>query len=80
MGKKLRVQPDIIISGRNVGSVLLDTNYRGLNEKPDESEVAQMTLYSISTGIKNCVLICTGISRPQKILSQGWNKPAYSII
>lgn len=53
--KRLKVKPDIVMT---VGahSLVLDTKYREVRSKPDESEVAQMVLYSVSTGISKCVL------------------------
>lgn len=59
-GRKLRVIPDIILSYKGSLSVVVDTKYRELTSKPEESEVAQMVLYSLSTGVKRCILVYTG--------------------
>ncbi len=40
--------------------MILDTKYKEFEGIPDTSHIAQLALYSISTGVKNCCLVYAG--------------------
>jgi 5-methylcytosine-specific restriction enzyme subunit McrC len=57
---KLKVRLDIEVLQNGKPAVILDTKYKEYAGEPDIADVAQLTLYSVSTDIKNCVLIYVG--------------------
>lgn len=57
---ELQLKLDILISYNKKPILILDTKYKEYENKPETSHVAQLTLYSNSTGVKNCGLIYTG--------------------
>lgn len=62
----LYVYLDIQLFHNNSPIMILDTKYKDYKDKPEEEEIAQMVLYSNSTGIKQCVLVYPGISKPMQ--------------
>jgi 5-methylcytosine-specific restriction enzyme subunit McrC len=58
-GNKLKVRLDKVFQNR-IPSIILDTKYKELADDPDIAHIAQLSLYSLSTDIKNCGLIYVG--------------------
>lgn len=56
----MQLKLDILISYNKRPILILDTKYKEFEGSPDISHVAQLTLYSNSTGVKNCCLIYAG--------------------
>lgn len=71
--KELQLKLDILISYNKNPIMILDTKYKQFENSPEISHVAQLTLYSSSTGVQNCCLIYTGNpkDRPHYQLSHG---------
>jgi 5-methylcytosine-specific restriction enzyme subunit McrC len=57
---ELKLKLDIFISYNKKPILILDTKYKEFEGSPEISHVAQLTLYSNSTGVKNCCLIYAG--------------------
>ena len=57
---ELQLKLDILISYNKKLILILDTKYKEYENKPDTSHIGRLTVYSNSTGIKNCDLIYTG--------------------
>ena len=57
---ELKLKLDILISCNEKPILILDTKYKEFEGNPEISHVAQLTLYSNSTGVKNCCLIYAG--------------------
>lgn len=57
---ELKLKLDILISYNEKSILILDTKYKEFEGSPDISHVAQLALYSNSTGVKNCCLIYAG--------------------
>ena len=58
--KELQLKLDILISYNKKPIMILDTKYKEFEGTPDTSHIAQLALYSNSTGVKNCCLIYAG--------------------
>jgi len=58
--KDLQLKLDILLSYKKNPFLILDTKYKKFEDSPEISHVAQLTLYSNSTGVKNCCLIYAG--------------------
>jgi 5-methylcytosine-specific restriction enzyme subunit McrC len=57
---ELQLKLDILISYKKKPILILDTKYKKFEGSPEISHVAQLTLYSNSTGVENCCLIYAG--------------------
>ena len=57
---ELQLKLDILISYKKKPILILDTKYKEFEGTPEISHVAQLTLYSNSTGVENCCLIYAG--------------------
>jgi 5-methylcytosine-specific restriction endonuclease McrBC regulatory subunit McrC len=57
---KLKVRIDIEVLQNGAPALILDTKYREFENMPDEGHVAQLILYSLSTGVKKSGLIYVG--------------------
>jgi len=57
---KLKVRIDIEVLQNGVPILILDTKYKGFESQPEEGHVAQLVLYSLSTGVKKLGLIYVG--------------------
>ena len=57
---ELQLKLDILISYKKKPILILDTKYKEFEGSPEISHVAQLTLYSNSTGVENCCLIYAG--------------------
>ena len=57
---ELQLKLDILISYNKKPILILDTKYKEFEGTPEMSHIAQMTLYSNSTGVENCCLIYAG--------------------
>ena len=60
ISNELQLKLDILISYNKKPILILDTKYKEFEGSPDISHVAQLTLYSNTTGVKNCCLIYAG--------------------
>lgn len=58
--KELQLKLDILISYDKKPIIILDTKYKEFEGTPDTSHIAQLVLYSNSTGVKNCCLVYAG--------------------
>jgi len=56
----LSLKLDIVVTFDKKPKVILDTKYKKFESSPDTSHVAQLVLYSNSTGVKDCCLIYVG--------------------
>jgi hypothetical protein len=72
---KLQLKLDILISYKKKPILILDTKYKEFEGIPEISHVAQLTLYSNSTGVQSCCLIYAGKSKETHsyFLHQGIN-------
>lgn len=59
-GQELQLKLDILISYQKEPILILDTKYMQFEGNPDISHVAQLALYSNSTGVQDCCLIYAG--------------------
>jgi 5-methylcytosine-specific restriction enzyme subunit McrC len=59
-GNKLKVRLDIEVFQNGIPAIILDTKYKEFADDPDIAHIAQLSLYSLSTDIKNCGLIYVG--------------------
>lgn len=59
-GSKLKVRLDIEIFQNGTPLIILDTKYKEYDHTPDMGHIAQLSLYSLSTRVKNCGLIYPG--------------------
>jgi hypothetical protein len=41
-------------------SIILDTKYKEYDNAPEMGDIAQLSLYSLSTHVKNCALVYVG--------------------
>ena len=57
---RLRVRVDIEVLQNEIPVLILDTKYKEFENQPEEGHVAQLALYSLSTGVKNLGLIYVG--------------------
>ena len=57
---KLKVRIDIEVLQNEVPVLILDTKYKEFESQPEEGHVAQLVLYSLSTGVKKLGLIYVG--------------------
>ena len=57
---KLPLKLDILISYNKKPILILDTKYIEYQNDPETKHIAQLALYSNSTGVKNCCLIYAG--------------------
>ena len=62
---ELQLKLDILISYNKKPIIILDTKYKEFEGSPEISHVAQLTLYSNSTGVKNCCLIYAGKTKEE---------------
>lgn len=60
ISNELQLKLDILLSYNKKPILILDTKYKEFEDSPEISHVAQLTLYSNSTGVKNCCLIYAG--------------------
>ncbi len=60
ISNELQLKLDILISYNKEPILILDTKYKEFEGSPEISHVAQLTLYSNTTGVKNCCLIYAG--------------------
>lgn len=60
--KYLRVYIDIMISHKGLPILIVDTKYQATPDRPMESHLGQLCLYSNTTHVKNCALIYAGKS------------------
>lgn len=67
-GNRLRVRLDIKILRNSQPLLIIDTKYQKFSGTLDIDHVAQLALYSLSTGVKNCVLIYIGQMKRQYYL------------
>jgi hypothetical protein len=57
---KLKARIDIEVLQNGVPLLILDTKYKEFESQPEEEHVAQLVLYSLSTGVKKLGLIYVG--------------------
>ena len=67
-GNKLKVRLDIEIFQNGMPLIILDTKYKEYDNTPDMGHIAQLSLYSLSTRVKNCGLIYPGKFEPEFFL------------
>jgi 5-methylcytosine-specific restriction endonuclease McrBC regulatory subunit McrC len=67
-GSKLKVRLDIEIFRHGIPHIVLDTKYKEYADGPDMGYIAQLSLYSLSTQVKNCGLIYPGKFEPELFL------------
>jgi 5-methylcytosine-specific restriction enzyme subunit McrC len=65
---KLKIRLDIEIFRNGIPLIILDTKYKEYDNAPDMGYIAQLSLYSLSTRIKNCGLIYPGKFEPEFFL------------
>ena len=58
--EKLKVRIDIEVLQNGAPVLILDTKYKEFESQPEEGHVAQLVLYSLSTGVKKLGLIYVG--------------------
>jgi 5-methylcytosine-specific restriction enzyme subunit McrC len=57
---KLKVRIDIEVMQNGTPVLILDTKYKRFENHPEEGHIAQLVLYSLSTGVRNLGLIYVG--------------------
>jgi McrBC 5-methylcytosine restriction system component len=67
-GNKLKVRLDIQILQNGIPLIVLDTKYKKYDNAPDMGHIAQLSLYSLSTRVKNCGLVYVGKFEPEFFL------------
>lgn len=67
-GNKLKVRLDIQILQNGISLIILDTKYKEYDNAPDMGHIAQLSLYSLSTRVKNCGLVYVGQFEPELFL------------
>jgi 5-methylcytosine-specific restriction endonuclease McrBC regulatory subunit McrC len=60
--KRLIIYLDIMISRNGIPLLIIDTKYQKFSEEAKVDHIEQITLYSNTTHVKNCVLVYVGKS------------------